>query len=133
MLLYLTQSTLSHLSYRQNLNDLLYKQNSSALNFISQLIRNLFLHKDNFKRVAIFCRRVSNLHLCCTSGVRTCSTTTVLKSHWQYVSLYKALEGYFWFFALNDLIARCLSRMWHFCTETMCKILHNARSIKTGQ
>lgn len=75
------------------------------------------LREDNFKRAAMLCWRVSSMCMCCTAGVRTCSTTTVLKSHWQYVSLHKASEGYFWLFVLNALIARCLSRMWHFCTE----------------
>lgn len=77
----------------------------------------LCLWEDNFKRVAMFYWRVSSMYLCCTAGVKTCSTTTISKSLWQYVSLHKASEGYFWLFILNDLIARCLSRMWHFCTE----------------
>lgn len=42
LLLFMTQSSLSNLSYRQNLNHLLYKWISRALNFILQRTRNLF-------------------------------------------------------------------------------------------
>lgn len=58
----------------------------------------------------------------------------LFRNHIGHMSLYirhwKDISG---FFALNDLIVRYLSRKWHFCTEAMCKIPHNAWSIKTGQ
>lgn len=76
------------------------------------------LWEDNFKK-SCYIPPKNFLSTCLfhSAGFKTCNRTDISESHWQYVSLGKTLELYFWLFILSDLIARCHSWIWHFCTE----------------